>query len=656
MAVTRGLSCALIRFRHLPQPPASLTSQIHTVPHRGDRPWTGVFPGCTTLPAQDIEDPISAVGHPNWIGERLGQRGADSPRDRGRRDENSRNGLKLFILGSVLLVRISMSQSCHSASRPWAKAAQGGQWRFFFHFGQKAIALFLIVALSWGAGLAPAWARDASATQTPPSTQPYLDRVIDQITEFRLDNGLQFIVLERHQAPVVSFLTYADVGGANEPDGKTGVAHFLEHLAFKGTQRIGTRNYEAEAKLLDRLDEIHQQIETAEAAGQTERVTQLKAQFDELKKEASSYVVQNEYGQIVEQAGGVGLNATTSTDATRYFYSFPSNKLELWMSLESERFLEPVFREFYEEQEVILEERRLRTDNSPIGQMIEALLDTAYTTHPYKRPVIGYSEDIRNLEREDVRAFFDTYYVPSNLTIAVVGDVDPATVKQLAETYFGRYPKRPAPPKLTVVEPPQQEPREVTLELASQPWYLEAYHRPAIDHPDNVIYQMIGSILSDGRTSRLYKSLVETQQLALTAQGFSGFPGDKYPNLMLFYALTAPNHTVDEVASALQSEIERLKSEPVSQMELERVKNQARAGLLRSLDSNMGMAMSLVEYEVKTGSWQNLFKDLDAIAAVTAEDIQRVAQATFSPENRTIGRILPTAPPEGDSAPSGDAS
>lgn len=152
---------------------------------------------------------------------------------------------------------------------------------------------------------------------------------------------------------------------------------------------------------------------------------------------------------------------------------------------------------------------------------------------------------------------------------------------------------------------------------------------------------MIASLLSDGRTSRLYKSLVEKQQLALNAAGFSGFPGNKFPNLMLFYALTAPGHSVDEVAAALRLEIDRLKTEPVSTQELDRVKTQARAGLLRSLDSNMGMAQALLEYDVKTGNWRNLFKQIDDIAAVTTQDIQRVAQATFVPQNRTIGKLLP---------------
>ncbi|MBH8565120.1 insulinase family protein [Nostoc sp. CENA67] len=482
-----------------------------------------------------------------------------------------------------------------------------------------------------------------SKSQTPPapsSIQPYLDRVIKELTEFRLDNGMKFIVLERHQAPVVSFVTYADVGGVDEPDGKTGVAHFLEHLAFKGTTRIGTKDYKAEKPLLERLERLDTQIQAAKANGKQDEVARLQTEFKQVEAQAAKLVKQNEIGQIVEQAGGVGLNATTTSEATRYFYSFPANKVELWMSLESDRFLNPVFREFYKEKDVILEERRMRVENSPIGLMLEKFIDAAYKVHPYRRPVIGYDQDIRNLEPKDVQKFFDSYYVPSNLAIAIVGDVNPAEVKKLAQIYFGRFRAKTKAVEQLPVEPAQKQTREVTLELPSQPWYLEGYHRPAVTHPDNAVYEIIGSLLSDGRTSRLYKSLVEQQRLALNAQGLSGFPGDKYPNLMLFYALTAPGHTVDELAVALRKEIDSLKNQPVAASELQRVKTQARASLLRTLDSNMGMAQQLLEYEVKTGSWRNLFKQLDEIAAVTPADVQRVAKATFTPENRTIGKLL----------------
>lgn len=512
-------------------------------------------------------------------------------------------------------------------------------WTLLRQWGRAIIFILLVVSLLWlGVPDHRVWAREIAPS--PSSLQPFFNRVVRQVTEFTLDNGMKFIILERHRAPVVSFVIHADVGGADEPEGQTGVAHYLEHLAFKGTPKIGTTNYEAEKPLLEKLDQLFAQIQAAKTQGETEKLAELTAQFEAIEQQASSYIKPNEFGKIVEQAGGVGLNAATSIDATLYFYSLPANKLELWMSLESERFLDPVFREFYKEKNVILEERRLRTENSPVGQMIEAFADTAFQVHPYRRPVIGYTEDLENLTRQNVQDFFDTYYVPNNLTVAIVGDVNPTEVKQLAQAYFGRYPRQPKPPSLTLVEPPQTETREVTLRLPSQPWYLEGYHRPALTHPDHAVYEMMASILSDGRTSRLYKSLVEGQQVALATQGFSGYPGEKYPNLILFYALTAPGHTVDDLQVALGAEIERLKREPVSQQELERAKTQAKASLLRSLNSNAGMALALADYQVKTGSWLNLFQQLENIARVTPGDIQRVAQQTFTPENRTIGRLL----------------
>ncbi|MFM7447270.1 MAG: M16 family metallopeptidase [Leptolyngbyaceae cyanobacterium] len=514
-----------------------------------------------------------------------------------------------------------------------------------FLFCIALVFVYLVAVVSWVGLTQPVLAGTLSAQGAAVSTQsiqPYLDRAIERVTEFSLENGMKFLVMERHQAPVVSFVTYADVGGADEPDGKTGVAHFLEHLAFKGTTQIGTVNYQQEKPLLDQLDQLNQQIAVATTKNEKATVTKLSAEFAKAQASAEKLVQQNQFGRIVEQSGGVGLNATTSTDATRYFYSFPSNKLELWMSLESERFLDPVLRQFYKEKDVILEERRLRTDNSPIGQLVEAFLDKAYTAHPYKRPVIGYDQDIRGLTRQDVQQFFDTYYVPSHLTIAVVGDVDPAQVKRLAQIYFGRFkPATTTPPQVAAIEPPQTQSREVTLKLKSEPWYLEGYHRPALSHPDNVVYEMISSILSDGRTSRLYKTLVEEKQIALVAQGFNGFPGDKFPNMIVFYAMTAPGQKVDQVGAALRAEIEQLKTQPVSAEELDRVKTQARAGLLRSLSSNMGMAQALLDYEVKTGDWRNLFAQIDEISKVTSADVQRVAQATFTPQNRTVGRILP---------------
>ncbi|MGL5871222.1 MAG: M16 family metallopeptidase [Xenococcaceae cyanobacterium] len=508
---------------------------------------------------------------------------------------------------------------------------------------QKFATFFLSSLLIYWNLLPMAALADVESKTKNQSIQPYLQKVIKDITEFRLDNGMKFIVLENHKAPTVSFVTYADVGGANEVLGKTGAAHYLEHLAFKGTKKIGTIDYQKEKELLELSDRIFDELKAAEKSGDKTKLAQLQAEFSKVDLEAKKYAKQNEFGRIVETAGGVGLNASTSNDYTNYFYSFPANKLELWMSLESERFLEPVFREFYKEREVIIEERRMRTDNSPLGKLIETFLGTAFEVHPYKYPVIGSEADIRNIERKDIQKFFQTYYTPSNLTMAIVGDVNPQQVKQLAIGYFGRFQTGAKPPKVTAIEPAQTKTKEVAIEYPAQPVYIEGYHIPALKHPDYPAYEVISALLSYGRTSRLYRSLVEQKQVALSAEGFAGFPGDKFPNLMAVYALVARDRSLDDVAQAINIELQRLKTEPVSEAELDRVKTQLKAQVIRNLDSNMGMANILAEYEAKTGSWRNVFKELDAIAAVTPADVQKVAKATFIPTNRTIGRLINSA-------------
>lgn len=494
----------------------------------------------------------------------------------------------------------------------------------------RPLCLILLLMLGglWGS---PGWAASGEF-----SIDPYLQQAIERVTTFQLDNGMTFIVMERRRAPVVSFVTYADVGGVNEQKGKTGTAHFLEHLAFKGTSEIGTLDYEAEQKIFEELDQVFLQLQQAESAAEQE---ELQQEFEQLQQEASQYVDSEAFGRIVEQAGGVGLNAATSKDSTRYFYSFPSNKLELWMSLESERFLDPVFREFYEERQVILEERHSRVDNSPIGRLIEEMQQAAFQVHPYGYPLIGFEADLRRLTREDVGEFFETYYVPSNLTMAIVGDVDPVEVQELAELYFGRFPIGAEPPEVEEVEPEQTEERELTLRLPSQPWYVEGYHRPSVSDPDDRVYDVISSLLSGGRTSRLYQALVE-EGIALSVQGSASFPDNKYPNLFLIYGLTAPGHTVDEVAAAIHAELELLKTEPVQPEELERVITQSQASLLRVLDSNPGMARLLAEYQVKTGDWRNLFTQLQELETITPRAIQQVAQDTFRSEHRTVARLL----------------
>ena len=464
-----------------------------------------------------------------------------------------------------------------------------------------------------------------------------------RVAQFTLDNGMKFLVLERHQAPVASFLTHADVGATQEVKGITGLAHIFEHMAFKGTPTLGTKDYAQERPLLEKVEKAYYALRDERRKGEKAdpgKLKQLEQDFKDAQEQAGKFIVKEEFGEAIERAGGRGLNAGTGEDFTIYFFSLPSNEMELWFFLESERFRDPVFREFYKERDVVMEERRLM-ESQPIGRLVEEFQSVAYKAHPYGEGVIGHMSDLQNITRADAEAFFKKYYIPSNLVSVVVGDVDPKRVRELAEIYFGRLPSSPKPEPLRTVEPPQQGERRVSLTLQSQRIIVVGYHKPDINHPDNAVYDAIGSLLSQGRSSRLYRSLVRDKKVATQAGGFPGFPGQKYPGLFLFFAFTAPGHNNDEVEKAFEEEINRLKTQPVSKEELDGVKRRARANLLRQLGDNFSLAMQLSNYQVLTGDWRNLFKQLDKINAVTPEDIQRVAKATFTRDNKTVGAIDP---------------
>jgi predicted Zn-dependent peptidase len=472
----------------------------------------------------------------------------------------------------------------------------------------------------------------------------------------KLDNGLTLIVMERPEAPVFSYATVVNAGSAQEVTGITGLAHMFEHMAFKGTDKIGTTDYAAESAALAKVEEAYAayDAERRRPVGRDDaRVTQLEKAWKDAVDAAQKYVVPNQYSRIVDEAGGVGMNAFTAEDETAYFYSLPSNRFELWAYLESERFLHPVFREFYKERDVVTEERRLSYESNPLGRLFLEFIPAAYSAHPYGVPGIGWTSDLQTISATDAAAFYRKYYVPANIVVAVVGDVKAAQALPVLERYFGRLPKAPAPDPLRTIEPPQRSERTIVIEETSQPIYLEGYHRPAVSDPDNAVYDVISDLMAKGRTSRLYKSLVRDQKIAAQAGGFNGFPGEKYPNLFMFYGFTTPGHTGREIGDAIHKEIDHLRTEDVSAEELASVKTRAKADLLRQLDSNSGLALQLAITHTILGDWRELFRSVDRIDKVTAADVRRIANAAFVPTNRTVGIIESTSqkPPaaKGDS-------
>ncbi|PNW77599.1 hypothetical protein CHLRE_10g443850v5 [Chlamydomonas reinhardtii] len=493
-----------------------------------------------------------------------------------------------------------------------------------------------------------------------------------RVSEFTLPNGLHFIVLPRRNAPVVSCHTYANVGAWNEAAGSTGMAHLLEHMAFKGTPRVGTVDFAREAPLLDALDEAFYELRDAKAAvaaggpgsaGPT-RVATLRARLRSLQDQAAALTVPNAFGAALQRAGGVGLNATTSHDQTRYFVSLPANKLELWMALEAERFRAPVFRELYSEKAVIEEERRLRVDNTPMGRYQQEYALSALANN-YRRPVIGFEEDFDAIGRREVQAFFDRYYGPANLTVAVVGDVEPSEVRRLAERYWGDWrgpagytvlPRgRPLAPTPAAAEAEADaafghaDPRpeafltggrtSMRQAARSGPAVLLGYYRPPITSREGVVLEVAADVLTGGRTSRLVSSLVLSGR-ALAASVVSGYPGERRPGLALVYGIPKDGDSPEKVAALLQEQLAALAEGGVAGGELGRVVRSSRAGLLGAAQSNSAMAAALASYHVSTGSWRGLVQELEVVSQVQPAEVAEVAGRVFAPDNCFTGYVL----------------
>ena len=460
-----------------------------------------------------------------------------------------------------------------------------------------------------------------------------------KVTQFTLPNGLTFVIIERHEAPVVSFHTYVNAGSVDDKSGQTGLAHMFEHMAFKGTEAIGSKNWPEEKKALAAIEEIYDRLDAERNKGYRADAKKIQAIEAELKAaidKADTYVEPNAYPSIVEANGGEGLNAGTAEDQTTYFYNFPSNRVELWFLLESERFLHPIFREFYKERDVVLEERRMRTESSPVGKLVEQMLATAFAAHPYKTSPIGWASDIQSLRATEAETYFKTYYHPSNLTIAIAGDVNPAEARKFADKYFGRIPGGPLPPIVHTIEPVQVGEKRVGVESPAQPFLLIGYKRPDQYSKDDVPLDVLSDILSDGRTGLMYKELVRDKKIALGAESQATFPGGKYPSLFIFFVAPNSGHSNEENEKALYDIIERVKKEKVDAESLQREKTKLRASLIRQLDSNGGLAQQLAFYQANFGDWRRMFTQLDEYEKVTADDVMRVANMYLTENNRTV--------------------
>jgi len=486
-------------------------------------------------------------------------------------------------------------------------------------------------------------------TAAAPAPKPRIE-----VAELTLANGMRWLLFERHDAPTVSAGWVAHVGSVNEREGITGISHLFEHMMFKGTRTIGTRDIQADLRIIEEQEKLRERMraemkimrerlrrgeidDLLKPENQTERYRELEREFDALVTKQRDVIVKDQLDQIYTRNGGENLNAFTTEDLTAYFVRIPSNRMELWAWLESDRLLNPVFREFYSERDVVFEERRLRTESTPLGKFDEAFNALFWEAHPYKWPVVGWASDIPAITKAQADEYFSTYYAPNNLTGVLVGDFDATQARPLLERYFGRIPRGAhEPPEVVTVEPKQLGEKRFMAEAETSPTVRVWWHAVPFVHRDRTPLDLVSDVLT-GRTGRLYKGLVLGRQVANEVEASVDLK--KYAGGFEVECVVKEGKDPATVEAAIHEEIARLQDDLLPAEEMQKVKNQGKASAFRRLSSPFSIAIQLLFYD-GLGDWKYINSYADEVDAVTAADIQRVARAYLTKENRTVGVFL----------------
>ncbi len=471
-----------------------------------------------------------------------------------------------------------------------------------------------------------------------------------EVEEWTMPNGMKWLLYERHDAPTIATGWVAHVGSANERPGITGISHFFEHMMFKGTNTVGTKDIAQDLRLIDEQEQVRTEMRALMAemrarlrrgeiasmddpAAKTPRYKELEAKFDELVLKQRDNIIKDQLDQIYTKNGGEFLNASTNEDLTVYFMRLPKNKLELWAWLESDRLLNPVFREFYSERDVVFEERRLRTESTPLGKFDEAFNSIFWDAHPYSWPVVGWASDIPMYTLQQAKDYFTTYYAPNNITGVLVGDFKTAEVKPLLERYFGRLKRGPAAPEVVTLEPKSLGEKRFYAEAETSPTVRVWWQGVSVVHKDFAVLDLLTDVLS-GRTGRLTKALVLDRKIANNASAFVN--GQKYGGFVGAEVTVKDGQEPSAAEAALHEVIDKLKTEVVPDQELQKVKNQAKANAYRRLSSATFIMFQLLQND-GAGDWKKINTQAEEVDAVTAADIQRAAKQYFTRETRAVG-------------------
>ena len=499
------------------------------------------------------------------------------------------------------------------------------------------------------------------------ATVPAVAQTIDA-KEYKLDNGMQVLMVERHDAPTVMASIFARVGSANEVPGITGISHLFEHMMFKGTETIGTTDIKRDLEVMAQLDSLRVLMRAEERTmreelrrgkikdmldpeAKTPRYREIEVVFDSLILEERKLIIKDQLEEIYAKNGGYFLNAFTSQDMTGYFVRLPKNKMELYMWLESDRFSHPVFREFYSERDVVREERRLSLESTPTGLIEEDFSAMFWKSSSYHWEVLGWPSDLNAITREQADSYFGTYYAPNNLTMILVGDLNPDEMIKMVKKYFERIPRgKTSPPDVVTLEEAQYGEKRMIAEAETSPTAEIQYHTVAWKHPDSYSLEVLGGIMG-GKTGRLYKKLVEEKGIAKSSGGGGGGPmgggggqavdasqdSRKYAGAFEISAEGISGAKPEQLEAAIYEVIDELQKNPVPEDELQKVKNQLRVQSIRSIDfmSGMGILFFLGDNAAK-GDWTEANNGPKKCDLVTAADVQRVANTYFAKNQRNV--------------------